>query len=209
MNEQATKRMTEDEVDDDALRAGVWRLLGSLLADVPADDVLTMLRGLQPDDGQEGDPEASDMTRAWSVLHRSADEADHAALRREYQDVFIGVGGGEITPYASYYGSGQLMDKALVDLRNDLIMLGVERQQGVCEPEDHVAAVCEAMALAIEDEAVDVNWQSEFFRRHIDSWMGECLHDLKTAASARFYRGVAEFGLAFIALERRYLGGAA
>lgn len=193
-------------MDDEALRAGVWRLLATLLAAAPDEQRLDLLRGLELPVDESGNDDS--MGSAWMTLRDAAKIAEPEALRREYQDLFIGVGGGEITPYASYYGSGQLMDRALVDLRRDLAMLGISRQDGTSEPEDHAAAVCEAMALAIEDADVDMAWQREFFERHIASWMGDLMQDLEAAAAARFYRAVAVFGQAFIALEHRYLDSA-
>ncbi|MCK8514807.1 molecular chaperone TorD family protein [Methylonatrum kenyense] len=195
--------VTAEDMGDNALRAGVWRLLAALLAAAPDAQRLELLRGLEvPMDAAAED---DGMGGAWAALLEVARVAEPEALRREYQDVFIGVGGGEITPYASYYGSGQLMDRALIDLRRDLAMLGISRHDDTSEPEDHAAAVCEAMALAIEDAEVDMAWQREFYERHIASWMGDLMKDLKAAGSARFYRGVAVFGQAFITLEGRYL----
>lgn len=202
--DNGARAATARGMDDDALRAGVWRLLASLLAAAPDEQRLELLRGLDvPTDGAERD--ADGMGSAWVALRDVAHAAEPEAVRREYQDLFIGVGGGEITPYASYYGSGQLMDRALIELRRDLAMLGISRHDDTSEPEDHAAAVCEAMALAIEDADVDMAWQREFHQRHIASWMGDLMQDLEAAAASRFYRGVAVFGQAFIALEHRYL----
>ena len=52
-------------------------------------------------------------------------------------DLFIGVGRGELLPYASYYLTGFLHERPLARLREDLAALGIERAEGVAEPEDH------------------------------------------------------------------------
>ena len=49
-------------------------------------------------------------------------------------------------PYGSYYLTGFLHERPLARLRDDLARLGIERAEGVVEPEDHAAILCEIMA---------------------------------------------------------------
>jgi TorA maturation chaperone TorD len=197
----------ESELQDPryvALRAGTWSLLGNLLVAQPADQVLAMLCEVQDGGGEDS------LALAWAGLRdaartaRSERDAGSVALGHEYQDVFIGVGGGEVTPYASWYISGSMMDKSLVLLRQDLAQLGIERQEGVSEPEDHAAALCEIMALVISDPDVSFQWQRQFYQRHLDPWVARFFQDLQQAPSARFYRAMAGLGSEFIKLERQY-----
>ncbi len=183
----------------DALRAGTWALLGRLLASPPSSETLQRLAQLEPS-AEDADP----LAIAWAALGRAARAADGEALHREFQDVFIGVGGGEVTPYGSWYLTGTLLDRPLVRLRSDLDELGIARSEANCEPEDHAAAVCEIMALVIEDEAVDHAWQCDVFQRHAESWLARFFEDLGRAPSADFYRAVAAVGQAFVAMERKY-----
>ncbi len=185
---------------DDMLRAGTWTMLGRLLAAAPDADLLQRLRAV---DAENVEPQDA-LALAWSKLREAADRSQREALDMEYQDVFIGVGSGEVTPYASWYLTGSLMDRPLVELRKDLRALGVERQAGVSDPEDHAAAVCDVMALAITDEDVDFDWQRELFLRHVDQWMGRFFADLRAAPSADFYKTVGLFGEEFVRLEQRY-----
>ena len=67
-------------------------------------------------------------------------------MKREYFDLFIGVGRGELCPYASYYLTGFLNERPLARVRQDLKHLGIERAEGQREPEDHLAILCEMMA---------------------------------------------------------------
>ncbi len=89
--------------------------------------------------------------------------------------------------------------------------LGFERDENVVEPEDHVAALCEVMALLItnesltEDENVDTETQTIFFEKHLSEWVNRFFDDLSTAESAVFYRAVGRFGSAFMNLEKQYL----
>ena len=68
------------------------------------------------------------------------------ASEREYFDLFIGVGRGEILPYASYYLTGFLHERPLARLRGDLPLFGIERVDNNPEPEDNAATLCEIMA---------------------------------------------------------------
>jgi TorA maturation chaperone TorD len=129
-------------------------------------------------------------------------EKDAAAVAREYFDLFIGVGRGELLPYGSYYLTGFLHERPLARLRADLAGLGIERVEGQCEPEDHAAILCEIMAgLVAGDFAVPVERQRHFFDRHLAPWMGRFFADLEAAKGADFYRPVGAIGRLFIEIE--------
>lgn len=192
----------EDVVDVDpidSIRAGTWALLGQLLAGPPSPEVIERLASLPPVGAA---PDA--IATAWQQLADAARRAGDTDLATEYQNVFIGVGGGEVTPYASWYLTGTLMDRPLVQLRTDLEALGIERNADCSEPEDHVAALCEIMALVVQDEDVDLDWQRELQTRYVTGWMGRFFTDLGKASSADFYRAVAAVGHAFVEMERRF-----
>ena len=200
--------MKMDDMRDDTpqgpdtaqLRAGTWAMLGLLLGAAPSAATLARLGAVERAGEVSDDP----LARAWSQLSQAAATASMEALAREYQDVFIGVGGGEVTPYASWYLTGTLMDRPLVQLRDDLVALGIEVADGCSEPEDHVAALCEIMALVVQDEAVDLDWQKALFQRHVGGWMMRFFADLEQAGNARFYRAVAALGRAFVEAERKF-----
>ncbi len=202
--ENATRPMSEETASaiEDALRVGAWSLLGRLLAAAPDEDILARLRGLPAEAPAQTDTGLPD---AWAALRQAAFDSTTDALAREYHDVFVGIAQGEVVPYASYYRSGVLMDKALVQIRQDLIRLGLQRSDGVSEPEDHAAAVCEGMAMVIHDDEIPFAEQKPFFEQHIEPWMGRFFGDLRSAPSARFYRAVGQLGDALVTLERRYL----
>jgi TorA maturation chaperone TorD len=96
------------------------------------------------------------------------------------------------------------MEQPLAKLRADLRRLGFERQDGVCEPEDHAAALCETMALLAGDDTALEN-QAEFFEAHIGPWMARLFRDMQEATAARFYRAVGQLGEQFIETDQRYL----
>lgn len=200
MSAQAEKPQTAMQIAQDQLRAGVWNLLGNLLAMPPTAETLDLLR--QIDEQKEGTTDP--IAQAWSTLRLAAESAEEAMVQEEFQDVFIGVGGGEVTPYASWYLTGSLFEQPLIALRQDLDALGLEREAGVSEPEDHAGAVCEMMALVIVDPDVDFQWQREFFQRHVEQWLGRLFADLQQAPSAAFYRAVGGVGEEFCKLEQHY-----
>jgi TorA maturation chaperone TorD len=162
--------------DEDQVRGNVYALLGHLLSAPPDAAVLESLAAIDPAPADQ-----SLLTASWQMLGR-----------------------GEVVPYASWYLTGFLMEQPLARLRSDLGQLGIERQDGVKEPEDHVAALCDAMALLITgDEPVPLDLQSQFFARHMEPWMGRFFRDLQQATSARFYRAVGQLGEQFMDVETR------
>jgi TorA maturation chaperone TorD len=128
--------------------------------------------------------------------------SDVAAVQSEHFALFIGLGRGELLPYASYYLTGFLHERPLARLREDLMRLGIERSEGVSEPEDHIAILCEIMSgLALRRFGNDAAAERRFFERHLKPWAGRFFADLETAQSARFYRAVGRLGRAFMDIE--------
>jgi TorA maturation chaperone TorD len=191
---------TADDIEPgEQARADVYRLLGALLAAPPGEEMLEMLRGLRPRAGSDGET----MTAAWESLRAAAEQAGSDQLEDEYFNLFIGLGRGEVVPYASFYIHGFLMEKVLASLRGELAGLGIERRREVAEPEDHVAALCEVMGMIISGHGLHLE-QSAFFDAYVDSWAGRFFEDLGKAGSANFYRAVAQLGREFLAVERYY-----
>ncbi|BAI71368.1 hypothetical protein AZL_007300 [Azospirillum sp. B510] len=186
--------------EEELFRAQVYALLAQLLARPPDAAFLAALGGLAGDGGEFG--------TALDRLAEAARGGDPAALEEEFTTLFIGVGGSERTPYGSFYLTGFLNEKPLAALRVDMARLGIARADGVSEPEDHIAALCEMMAgliagaFAPEDGGpVGLDGQRAFFDRHIGSWAGRFFTDLETSPSARFYRAVGAVGRSFLAVE--------
>ena len=195
---------------DQELRANAYSLIAHLLAAAPTTETLERLLGITSTESETADNGGDSLASAWRALRDAATAADPEQLAREYHALFIGLGSGEIVPYASRYLTGFLNDRPLADLRDDLAQLGFERQPGVHEPEDHAAAVCEVMASIVADASPDeLDQQQRFFSRHIGPWMLTLFTDLVNAPSARFYRAVGMLGRALVEIEGRYLGAGA
>ena len=148
----------------------------------------------------EGD--ATLLGRAHAALAEAASEALTAGVEREYFDLFVGFGRGELLPYASYYLTGFLNERPLSRLRGDLASLGIEQAENNFEPEDHAATLCEIMAgLAAGRFPSSPETQRAFFEKHVTPWMGRLFADLESAASAKFYRLVGSLGRLFLEIE--------
>ena len=176
-------------------RAGAFALLGALLAAVPNAALLRVVAGLPAGETALG--------QAIGAMARAA-AVDPAVLEREFHDLFIGVGRGEILPYASWYLTGFLHDRPLADLRASLQALGVQRIPGVAEPEDHIAFIAETMAALLRGEVVatrDGFGAAAFFSRHLQPWAGRLFADLAAQQVSAFYRAVGGFGRAVLDIE--------
>jgi len=184
---------------EDTVRAHTYSLLGSLLSGPPAADLLATLAQVQI----SADTEAR-FAECWRVLAMAAERTDARSVDDEYHDLFIGLGRGQVMPYASWYLTGFLMDRPLAVLRADLAALGIERQVDVREPEDHAAALCETMAMLCAGGS-DLDGQRRFFRAHMEPWLGTFMTDLQAAPSAQFYKAVGCLGERFMEFESRYM----
>jgi TorA maturation chaperone TorD len=181
-----------DEVD--AARAQEYALLSVLLARAPDGALLARLAGLRGD--------ASPLGVAHAALADAASRANVERVEREYFDLFIGLGRGELLPYGSYYLTGFLHERPLARLRADLSRLGIERAAGQAEPEDHAAILCEIMArLAGRRFEVPAGAERELFEQHLAPWIGRFFADLERADAADFYRRIGTLGRVFIEIE--------
>src|SRR5262247_1457059 len=115
-----------DEID--VARASEYALLATLLARAPEQALLDRIAGLR------ADPSALGLAHA--ALAEAAQLTSAERAEREYFDLFIGLGRGELLPYGSYYLAGFLHERPLARLRDSLAQLGIERAAGQAEPEE-------------------------------------------------------------------------
>jgi TorA maturation chaperone TorD len=178
----------------DAGRAREYALLATLLASAPSRALLNQIAQLRDD--------ATPLGRAHANLAEAASERTAAEVEREYFDLFIGLGRGELLPYASYYLTGFLNERPLSRLRDDLAALGIERVHNNFEPEDHAAILCEIMAgLAAGRFPASLEAQRAFFEKHLSRWMGCLFADMEKAENAKFYRSIGTLGRVFLEIE--------
>jgi len=183
--------------EEDRLRADLYDFLAALLAAPPDLRLLRKCAALTGDDSQLG--------RAISTLAKLAQSAVPSSVEREFNDLFIGLGRGELLPYASFYLTGFLNEKPLAQLRRDMAAASIARAENVFEPEDNIASLMEMMAGLIEGRfgaPAPVARQREFFNRHIAPWAGHFFADLEGAKGSVFYAPVGAVGRAFMAIEK-------
>ena len=180
-------------------RSSMYKTLAGLLTAAPDNDVLQQVSVFSA-----VEQDVDDMSLAMSTLGLAAQASDAASVDDEFHALFIGLGRGELMPYASWYLTGFLMEKPLSSLRDDLAVLGFARSDKVHEPEDHIAALCEVMAMMI-DEKFSLQQQGDFFSKHMSNWPDHFFTDLSQADAAVFYRSVGRLGQAFCAFEKQYL----
>ncbi|GIT91326.1 hypothetical protein JANAI62_17820 [Jannaschia pagri] len=182
--------------EEDRLRADLYNFLGVILAQ-PADEMLlAQTASLSGDD--------SDLGQAISTLARVAKVSKPKAVQSEYNRLFIGLGRGELLPYASYYLTGFLNEKPLATLRQDMTARGLARAETVFEPEDNIASLMEMMAAMIVGRfgpPAPLEAQRDFFNRHIAPWASHFFADLEGAKNSVFYAPVGTVGRAFMDIE--------
>jgi TorA maturation chaperone TorD len=187
--------VTDGAVDPiDAGRAEEYALLATLLSSAPSAALLEQIAQLKGD--------ATPLGRAHATLADVASIAVATEVEREYFDLFVGLGRGELLPYASYYLTGFLNERPLSRLRDDLAALRIERVENNFEPEDHAATLCEIMAgLASGRFLVSPQAQRAFFEKHVSRWMGRFFADIEKAENAKFYRSVGTLGRVLLEIE--------
>lgn len=183
--------------EENRLRANVYNFLATFLITKPDAAGLDAARALSGDD--------TDFGKAFSALARVAGKASEHDVADEYNGLFIGLGRGELLPYGSYYLTGFLHEKPLAKLRNDMQALGIERRDGMSEPEDHIGSLMEMMAGLISGrygEPASIKVQRDFFMTHIEPWAGHFFKDLEAAKLSRFYQPVGTIGRLFMEIEK-------
>ena len=182
--------------EEDRLRGELYDFLGALLARPPSADLIATCARLTGDD--------TDLGRAVGALAAVAKTAKPKPVELEYNRLFIGIGRGELLPYASYYMTGFLNEKPLAVLRSDMARFHITRAETVFEPEDNIASLMEMMGGMIAGRfgaPEPLERQREFFNRHIAPWAAHFFADLEAAENAVFYAPVGAAGRAFMEIE--------
>ena len=202
MSAAAAAREFEELTPEDAARADLYALLAHLFHAAPDADLLAVLANA---DDISAEAPHSVVGEAWRKLQSAASAADPEALAQEFQDLFVGVGSGEVMAYGSWHLTGFLMEEPLARLRDDLAQLGLSRLQSAAEPEDHIAALAEVMRLLVRGgdgiAAAAFEVQKAFFTRHLRPWYARFAEQLAKAPSANFYRAAGELTKTFLDTE--------
>ncbi|MFK5998062.1 MAG: molecular chaperone TorD family protein [Rhodobacterales bacterium] len=182
---------------EDQLRADLYDYLAALLAGPPDQALLKKTKALQGDD--------SDLGQGFKALARVVAVKNGKSAESEFNALFIGIGRGELLPYASFYLTGFLNEKPLASLRADMVGLRITRSPNVFEPEDNIASLFEMMAGMISGrfgEPASLDRQKQFFNRHIGPWAGHFFSDLEAAKNSVLYAPVGAIGRVFMEIEQ-------
>ena len=202
MSNAAAPREVDELIPEDSARADLYALLAHLFHAAPDADLLAVLANA---DDISAETPHSTVGEAWRKLQSAAFATDPEALAQEFQDLFVGVGSGEVTAYGSWHLTGFMMEEPLARLRDDLARLGFSRLQSAAEPEDHIAALAEVMRLLVRGgdgiPAAAFEVQKAFFARHLRPWYARFAEQLAKAPSANFYRAVGELAKTFLDTE--------
>ena len=195
-NESRRAAIREDVPEEDLLRADLYNLLAKLLSAPPTRETLDQVAALSGD--------GSDLGEGISALSKLAASTSPKAAEREYNALFIGLGRGELVPFASFYLTGFLNEKPLARLRGHMAEMGIARNPDVKEPEDHIATLCEMMAGLIRGDygaPLPLEDQHAFFNTHVATWASHFFRDLEAAEGSVFYAPVGKIGRAFMEIE--------
>jgi TorA maturation chaperone TorD len=106
MTQERAARGSHGHVVDqlDLARAREYALLANLLTRGPGTELIGRLALLQGD--------ATPLGMAHAALAEAAGRSSQASAAREYFDLFVGLGQGQILPYASQYLGPRLITRA-------------------------------------------------------------------------------------------------
>jgi TorA maturation chaperone TorD len=187
---------------EEQARADLYALVARLLFAAPDAALLADLAAADPIYAEQGDHA---LETAWEqlVLASAVVEAEVAA--DEFDALFVSTGTPKINPYGSLWQSGNMNDTPLAALRTDLGRLQLARGRGAGEQEDHFGSLCETMRVLIAGApgipGRPLAVQKQFFETHLGTWYAACLAAIAGAPEANFYRVVAGFAAAFLAIE--------
>jgi TorA maturation chaperone TorD len=188
---------------EDQARAGHYALLARLYSAGPDAALLAAIAGADEIAGEE----PSTLAGAWRALAAAARTMDAEAAALEYDEVFVGTGKAEVTPYATHYLSETGREKILVRLKQDLVFMELARAAGRSEPEDHFATLFEVMRHLVMQGIGDAasQQQRDFFTRYIERSFPTFCDAVLESGKSNFYRHVARFMRAYLEVERESL----
>ena len=196
LSSSTAKKINEID-DEERLRADMYSFLASLLRTEPNEELVKQLTNLESDDSPIG--------KSIKTLSKLASSLDLPTIRDEYVKIFVGVGRGEILPFASYYLTGFLKDKPLAKLRSDMKEIGIELAENVKEPEDHIASLFDMMSgliLGKFNKKFSIGEQKNFFNKHLAPWVDLLMRDIEGSKIAVFYSPIGTIGREFMEIER-------
>jgi TorA maturation chaperone TorD len=193
-------RFSTADDSEELARAEVYGLLSQLFYAAPSKELYEQLQVAATVAPAPG----AFLESSWTDLVGVSRRLTREQVAAEYDALFQGIGKPEVFLYGSHHLAGALNEKPLVALRDTLAELGLERAETMAETEDHIAYLCEAMRFLIAGDDLAVSnlaSQRRFFDVHIRGWAGAMCEQIAGHPAADFYRAVALFTQAFLAVE--------
>ena len=185
---------------EDQARANLYGLVSRLFY-APADSHLLAEICQAPGAEEVG---TGGLVAAWRELQEACRSAFPPVVKQEYDELFVGVGRAQVTPYLSAYAEADAPDRFLVRLREELAVLGLARRESAFEVEDHVSGIADGMRWLIESGRA-LPEQQQYFATYWYPGAVRFFAAVQKAVSARFYKPVATFAQAFLDLEKASL----
>ena len=186
---------------EEAARAHFYALLARLVVAPPDGALLHAIAQAEPLAGP------GELASAWQALVDASSVMDADAAAEEHEALFATLGKADVPLYAGYYSGATAVDHPRVRIRADLVALGLAPRPDSTEPEDHLGGLFEAMRVLIAGGAgrsgATLEEQRRFFAAHVEPAAPAFFAALAAADEANYYRRIADFGAAFIALESR------
>jgi TorA maturation chaperone TorD len=200
MTSSSPLQFAQGDDAEELSRAELYGLLAQLWIAPPGSDLMQRLQGAATQPAEPG----TVLEAPWQALLGTMRATTAQAAADEYDALFQGVGKPEIFLYSSYYLSGFLNERPLVQLRHDLRDLDLTRDTARAETEDHVAFVFEVMRYLIagDDAAVcNLERQRRFFRAHLQTWVDRLCDEVEVHPRASIWRAVAALTRSFMRVE--------
>lgn len=186
---------------EEAARANFYALLARLFHGAPDAALLARLAAAEALP-QDGDPA---LAQTWRRLIDASAAMDADAAAEEYEKLFVGIGKAAVSIYSGYYAGAPAIAHPRVRLQAELAALGLARKGGIAEPEDHFAGLFDVMRVLVAGgagrEPAALPEQRRFFDAFLAPATQRFLAAVGAAPEANYYRAVAAFAGAFLALE--------
>lgn len=196
-----THPSSSSALDEETARAELYGVIAELFYAPSRPELLAQLRV----SATEAPVAGGFLEEPWRQLVGVAREMDDAAIQKEHEVLFGGVGKPEVYAFASHFLSGFLNEKPLVKLREDLTALGLTRDANtMSETEDHISYVFEVMRFLIAGDDVAISnltQQAKFFAAHVQTWVPAFCDAVKAHPRARFYATLAELTRSLVSVE--------
>jgi TorA maturation chaperone TorD len=198
-------------------RAQTYEFLSQLFSAEPTSALVERLASLR------GQPAPPEMVEGMELLAGLDDGGNPDAFLRDlqwdYTRLFIGIKRLLAPPYESVYTSPEhlVMQQSTREVRGHYGRAGLEIERLYEQPDDHVglelafmALLCRQAAAAIEAGesprcAELLQWQKEFYVRHLSVWLPRFCEDVLKHAETDLFRGAARLLQGFLGLEGEFL----